>query len=85
MRKLLLAVLCLAQVCGYALAEPLFASSDPPSARMKMGWRFKDGTAPGPDDKVEPPYILRRPHTADSSSCRKPVSSTWRFKGWRSV
>lgn len=72
MRKLILAALCLALVCGYDLAAPLFASSDtPPSIKPKLGWRFKDGTTPGPDDKVEPPYILRRAHAQYAEEPRK--------------
>ena len=73
MRKPILAVLCLALVCGYDLAAPLFASSDPPpaSVKAKLGWKFKDGTTPGPDDKVEPPYILRKAHAQYAEEPRK--------------
>ncbi len=61
MRKPILAILCLALVCGYDLAAPLFASSDPPSyTKSKLEWRFKDGTTPGPDDKVEPPTLVHQ-------------------------
>lgn len=58
MRKPILAVLCFALVCGYGLAAPLFASDPPSYTKSKLEWRFKDGTTPGPEDKVEPPTLV---------------------------
>ncbi len=61
MRKPILAALCLAlMACSYNLAgSPSDSSSAPPTAKPKLEWRFKDGTTPGADDKVEPPDLVK--------------------------
>ena len=53
MRKLVLLFLSCA-VCACVVSTP------PGGPSFEQGWRFLDGVAAGPDDKVDPPVVKQR-------------------------
>jgi TonB family protein len=72
MRKPILTTLCLAlAACSYNLDGSSSASSAPAAARQEVEWRFKDGTTPGPNDKVEPPGVVSQARAEYAIEARK--------------
>jgi TonB family protein len=64
MRKLVLMVLSCA-VCACVVSAP------PGSPRFVKGWRFLDGVAAAPGDKVDPPVVKARTMAVYPTEARK--------------
>jgi TonB family protein len=71
MWKLVLVVLSLA-VCA-CVAGPPAGTSPAPAGQpsFEEGWRFLDGSVPGPSDEVAPPLLKSRPNAVYPIEARK--------------